>query len=165
VHGYHSKPKRRLFDVLKSQSLQANQDVTFLTDGDEEIRALTEFVTPGSEHVLDWFHITMRVTALEQYARGAAHHDEAAGARLLAELERSKWLRGHGNQHRTQEAIEILESDVDGLEIDYPNLRKFAEPRLRVSVATRTCTWLISNGNHFPHQCGPQDPLWLTCPG
>ena len=47
VHGYDSKPKRRLFDVLKSQGLQANQDVTFLTDGGEEIRALTELVTPG----------------------------------------------------------------------------------------------------------------------
>jgi len=29
--------KRRLFDLLKSQGLQANQDVTFLTDGGEEI--------------------------------------------------------------------------------------------------------------------------------
>ena len=79
VHGYDSKPKRRLFDVLKSQGLQANQDVTFLTDGGEEIRALTEFVTPESEHVLDWFHITMRLTVLSQYARGVAQHDDAAG--------------------------------------------------------------------------------------
>ena len=37
VHGYDRKPKRRLFDVLKSQGLQPNQDVTFLTDGGEEI--------------------------------------------------------------------------------------------------------------------------------
>jgi hypothetical protein len=43
THGYDSKPKRRLFDVLKSQGLQANQEVTFLTDGGEEVRALTEF--------------------------------------------------------------------------------------------------------------------------
>ena len=78
VHGYDPKPKRRLFDTLKSQGLQANQDVTFLTDGGEEIRALTGLVTPVSEHVLDWFHITMRLTVLEQYARGVAHHDEAA---------------------------------------------------------------------------------------
>jgi len=58
AHGYDSKPKRRLFNVLKGQGLQANQDVTFLTDGGEEVRALTEFVTPGSEHVLDWFRAT-----------------------------------------------------------------------------------------------------------
>jgi hypothetical protein len=77
VHGYNPKLKRRLFDVLKSQRLQANQDVTFLTDGGEEVRALTELVTPASEHVLDWFHITMRLTVLAQYARGVAHHDDA----------------------------------------------------------------------------------------
>jgi hypothetical protein len=67
VHGYDRKPKRRLFDLLKTQGLQANQDVTFLTDGGEEVRSLTELVTPEAEHVLDWFHIAMRLTVLEQY--------------------------------------------------------------------------------------------------
>ena len=68
VHGYDQKPNRRLFELLKTQGLQANQDVTFLTDGGEEVRALTELVTPEAEHVLDWFHIAMRLTVLEQYA-------------------------------------------------------------------------------------------------
>ena len=150
AHGYDSKPKRRLFDVLQSQGLQANQDVTFLTDGGEEVRALTEFVTPESEHVLDWFHITMRLTVLEQYARGVAHHDEAAGARLLVELERIKWLLWHGNQHRARASIGILEEDVDGLEIDYPNLRKFAKSAHEFAVYIRTNTGsLINYGERF----------------
>ncbi len=126
VHGYDRKPKRRLFDVLKSQGLQPNQDVTFLTDGGEEIRSLTELVTPESEHVLDWFHITMRVTVLEQYARGVAHHDEVASQRPLDSLESIKWLLWHGNQHRSRQEIGFFEGDVDGLELDYPHLRKFA---------------------------------------
>ena len=46
THGFDRKPKRRLFEVLKSQGLQANQEVTFLTDGGDEVRALTELVTP-----------------------------------------------------------------------------------------------------------------------
>jgi hypothetical protein len=33
VCGYVPKPKRRLFNTLKSQGLQANQYVTFLIDG------------------------------------------------------------------------------------------------------------------------------------
>ncbi|MGH8128290.1 MAG: ISKra4 family transposase, partial [Gammaproteobacteria bacterium] len=126
VHGYDRKPKRRLFDMLKSQGLQANQDVTFLTDGGEEVRALTELVTPESEHVLDWFHITMRLTVLEQYARGVAHYDEAVGANLLADLEWIKWLLWHGNQHLARKTIAFFLDDVDGLEVDYANLRKFA---------------------------------------
>jgi hypothetical protein len=126
VHGYDRKPKRRLFDVLTSQGLQANQDVTFLTDGGQEIRALTEQITPASEHVLDWFHITMRLTVLEQYARGVAHHDEAVGQRLLESLGSIKWLLWHGNQHRSREEIGFFESEVDGLALDYQYLGKFA---------------------------------------
>ena len=61
VYGYDRKPKRRLVDLLKSQELQANQDITFLTDGGEAVRAC-------GEHGLDWFHITMRITVLSQYA-------------------------------------------------------------------------------------------------
>jgi hypothetical protein len=150
AHGYDSKPKRRLFDVLKSQGLQANQDLTFLTDGGEEIRALTEFVTPASEHVLEWFHITMRVTVLDQYARGVAHHDEAAGTRLLADLERIKWLLWHGNQHRARESIDIFEDDVDGLEVAYPNLNKFTKFAHEFAVYIKSNTnSLINYGERF----------------
>jgi hypothetical protein len=94
VHGYDRKPKRRLFEVLKSRGLQANQEVTFLTDGGEEVRALTELVTPEAEHVLDWFHITMRLTVLSQYARGASRRCRrgtsayVAGADQMAALAR-----------------------------------------------------------------------------
>jgi len=150
VHDYDSKPKRRLFNLLKSQGLQANQDVTFLTDGGEEVRALTEFVPPESEHVLDWSHITMRLTVLEQYARGVAHHDAAAGARLLAEQERSKWLLWHGNQHRAQESIGIMDDDVDVLEINYPNLHKFVKSAHEFAVYIRMNTGsLINYGERF----------------
>ncbi len=134
VHTYDSKPKRRLFDLLKSQGLQANQDVTFLTDGGEELRALTEFVTPESEHVLDWFHITMRITVLSQYARGVAQHDDAAGKSLLTELERVKRLLWHGNQYRAGQTIGFFLDDVDALEVDYPNLSKFARAAQEFSV-------------------------------
>jgi hypothetical protein len=150
VHTYDAKPKRRLFDVLKSQGLQANQDVTFLTDGGEEIRSLAERITPESEHVLDWFHITMRLTVLCQYARGVAHHDEAAGQSLLAELERIKWLLWHGNQHRAGKTISFFLNDVDGLEVDYPNLSKFARAAQEFSVyiASNTAS-LINYGERF----------------
>lgn len=124
AHGYDQKPKRRLFDLLRSQGLQANQDVTFLTDGGEEVRALTEYVTPASEHVLDWFHITMRLTVLGQYARGVAQIDESAGNNLLTVLERIKWLLWHGNQHQAGQAIDEFEIDIDDLEVDYANLDK-----------------------------------------
>ncbi len=126
VHGYDAKPKRRLFDLLKMQGLQANQDVTFLTDGGEEIRTLTERITPEAEHVLDWFHIAMRITVLEQYARSIGNQDETKGQKLLKDLERVKWLLWHGNQHRAGQEIRSLRDDVESLEVNYQHLKRFA---------------------------------------
>ena len=150
VHGYDRKPKRRLFDVLKSQGLQANQDVTFLTDGGDEVRALTEFVTPASEHVLDWFHITMRVTVLAQFIRGVAHHDQTNGAELLKSLERIKWLLWHGNLQRAFTVIEDFEEDVEELNVDYPNQRKFARAAHEFAVyITSNAGSLINYGERY----------------
>jgi hypothetical protein len=40
VHTYDTTPKRRLFEVLRSQGMQANQQVTFLSDGGDTVREL-----------------------------------------------------------------------------------------------------------------------------
>jgi hypothetical protein len=37
VQNYDTKPKRRLFELLKSQGLQTNQQVTFLSDGADDV--------------------------------------------------------------------------------------------------------------------------------
>ena len=114
------------------------------------MRSLTELVTPEAEHVLDWFHITMRLTVLGQYARGVAPYDTAESARLLRSLKRIKWLLWHGNQHRVGEEIAFLEEDVGGLELDYPNLGKFvrATHEFAVYIATNVGS-LINYGERF----------------
>ena len=150
VHGFDHKPKRRLVDMLESQGMQANQDITFLTDGGEEVRALTENISPCSEHVLDWFHITMRITVLGQFAKGVAQYDEEAGARLTKELERIKWKLWHGNTTAAQEAIEDFKAELFDLEVDYPNLRKFiaAAREFAVYIASNAVS-LINYGERY----------------
>jgi hypothetical protein len=69
VQTYDTKPKRRLFEVLKSQGMQANQQVTFLTDGGEDIRDLPLYLNAQAEHLLDWFHLTMRITVMANMAK------------------------------------------------------------------------------------------------
>ena len=64
-------PTVRLDLMLESQGMRANQDITFLTDGGEEVRALTERISSCSEHVLDWFHITTRITVLGQLRKAS----------------------------------------------------------------------------------------------
>jgi hypothetical protein len=72
VPSLDAKPKRRLFEVLKSRGLQMNQRVEFLTDGGDTVRELPLYLCPESEHWLDWFHVTMRLTVMGQLAKSLA---------------------------------------------------------------------------------------------
>jgi hypothetical protein len=149
AHGYDRKPKRRLVAMLESQGLQANQDLTFLTDGGDEIKALTELISPCGEHVLDWFHLAMRLTVLGQYAKGVAQL-EAEGDRLLTDLERIKWRLWHGDIHRALEEVTDFEADVDGLEVDYPNLRRFTKAAHEFAVyVAENAGSIINYGERF----------------
>jgi TolB-like protein len=63
-------------EVLQSQGVLPRQQVTFLSDGGDTVRELPAFLHPHSEHILDWFHIAMRVEQLSQTARGFRGTDD-----------------------------------------------------------------------------------------
>jgi hypothetical protein len=46
VQTYDEKPKRRLYELLRSQGMQDNQQVAFLTDGGEDIRDIPRLPQP-----------------------------------------------------------------------------------------------------------------------
>lgn len=70
VTDQDSKPKRRLYETLKAQGLQMNQEIMFLSDGGDTVRNLQYYMSPVAEHILDWFHITMRMTVMRNIAKG-----------------------------------------------------------------------------------------------
>lgn len=111
VSGYDTKPRRRLFEVLQAQGMQMNQAVTFLTDGGDTLRDLTEGLNPLKEHILDWFHVTMRITVLNQMAKGVSVQEK--GEKFEKELERVKWFLWHGNVYKALQVLEGLELDID----------------------------------------------------
>ncbi|MGZ6869134.1 MAG: ISKra4 family transposase, partial [Frankiaceae bacterium] len=116
VQTYDTKPKRRLFEVLaaQSQGMQANQQVTFLTDGADDVRDLPLYLNPRAEHLLDWFHVTMRLTVLTQLAKGLRPPTPAASAdSVVAQLMRLKWFCWHGNVFRALQTVEDIEFDLD----------------------------------------------------
>jgi hypothetical protein len=43
--------------------------VVFLSDGGDSVRNLQAYLHPDSEHSLDWFHITMRISLLQQQVK------------------------------------------------------------------------------------------------
>ena len=70
---YDERPKRRLFEMLRSQGMQMNQRVMFFSDGGADIREVQAYLNPEAEQYLDWFHITMRLTVLGQYRQRVGH--------------------------------------------------------------------------------------------
>lgn len=50
------------------ETMQMNQAITFLADGGDTVRDLQLYLSPQAEHILDWFHVTMRITVMKQFA-------------------------------------------------------------------------------------------------
>ena len=133
VNTYDTKSKRRVSETLKAQGMQMNQQVIFLSDGGDDVRELQRYLNPQAEYVLDWFHITMRLTVLEQLARGIALRTTATSKKMEyqraeedkpeaciptleeveRQLERIKWYLWHGNVFRALQVGEHLEEDLD----------------------------------------------------
>lgn len=90
VQTYDTKPRRRLWELLKSQGMQENQQVLFLSDGGDTVRHLPAYLHPSSEHRLDWFPITMRITVMQQQTKAVIEADATAGAEAATTLERVK---------------------------------------------------------------------------
>ena len=127
VQSYDTKPKRRLSEVLQSQGMQANQPLTFLSDGGETVRPLPMYLHPDAEHLLDWFHVTMRITVMQQMAKGLKSQGETAGSMdVETQLERLKWALWHGNVDKALRKIARLAMDIEAMEesSEHNKLRK-----------------------------------------
>jgi hypothetical protein len=154
VQTYDTKPKRRLYEVLKAQGMTDNQQVTFLTDGCEDIRELPRFLNPGSEHLLDWFHITMRITVMTNMAKSLRPPSPdpelttETATKLITQvrddLERLRWFLWHGNVVRALHTIE-------GITMDLETLHPGNEPTKLLTAAREFDTYLRANAGEIPN--------------
>jgi hypothetical protein len=110
VQRIEEKPRRRLHDVLDSQGFQANQPIVFLSDGADTVRNLQRHMTPNAEHILDWFHVTMRVTVMENLVAGLQKGRMRRNTpTMFADLlESVKWNVWHGKVDRSLGRAEEL---------------------------------------------------------
>ena len=163
VNKYDSKPKRRLYEVLKSQGLQMNQQVVFLSDGGDTVRSLQRYLSPESEHLLDWFHITMRLTVMKQMTKGMIRElaaqknqkkpqkeaDESENtdvpAQLLKQLESIKWHLWHGNVTEALARIHDLDDDLEIWEENPTNKKKL------LKLVHEFETYIRANGAFIPN--------------
>ena len=78
----------------------------------------TTFQT-SSEHLLDWFRLTMRLSLLNQTAKGLLERigegEDQYELRpgVLKDLERIKWYLWHGNVFQALNELQSLEMDLN----------------------------------------------------
>ena len=96
-----------------------NQQITFLSDGGDTVRDLQLYLNPQAEHLLDWFHVAMRLTVMQQTAKSLPEttRDEEMTydirAPVTKALERLKWFLWHGNVYRALQVIQAVEGDLE----------------------------------------------------
>jgi hypothetical protein len=85
-----------------------------LSDGGGTVRDLQMYMNPQAEHLLDWFHISMRLTVMSQLAKSIETDDQPnLSVEIEKELERLKWNLWHGNVHKALQIVEDLEVALD----------------------------------------------------
>ena len=88
------------------------------------MRNLQLYMSPHARHILDWFHVTMRLTVLGQYAKGLAKIDDDIGGRVKELVGSVKWYLWHGNVHEALLDLGIVEMLVWNFEDTYPKFGK-----------------------------------------
>src|SRR5215813_12140215 len=138
VQTLDTKPKRRLYEVLQSQGLQMNQEITFLSDGDDTLRKLQLEMSPMATHLLDWFHLTMRLTVLDQYGKGLGQCEAGLGEAIRDKIERLKWSLWHGQVDKALGKIDDLESAIAPFSETYARFPKLVKAlsALRTYIVT-----------------------------
>jgi hypothetical protein len=98
-----------LRNVLYGLGATPATPVTILSDGADGPRSLGEAASPGpTHHVLDWFHLAMRIQHVAQAATSwpeTTETDRIAGTRLIETIERIRWRLWHGQVRRALDLI------------------------------------------------------------
>ena len=84
----------------------------------------------------------MRLTVLDQYAKGLVHCDQTLGEEIRDKIERLKWSLWHGNLYKAFYKIDDIESLIYTFEETYPKFKQL----LKAVEEFRT---YITNNRHL----------------
>jgi hypothetical protein len=145
VQTYDEKPRQRIWEVMKSQGMQENQQIVFMSDGGEDVRRVQEYLHSNGEHIIDWFHITMRLTVLQQQTKALQAEPETKGLQASKQVESVKHLLWHGN---VDEALDRLKS----LFLDLDLMRKRSAPADKLATGIGEFeTYIRNNRESIPN--------------
>ena len=99
-------------------------------------------MSPEAKHILDWFPLSIKLTVLDQYAKGLVPCDQTLGEEIRDRIECLKWSLWYGNLYKAFYKIEDIESLIYTFEDTYPKCK----PLLKAVEAFRTS---ITNNSHL----------------
>ncbi|SEF06504.1 hypothetical protein SAMN05519104_8221 [Rhizobiales bacterium GAS188] len=103
------RQREQLRGVLHGLGATPTTPITILSDGAEGPRSLGEAASLGpTRHVLDWFHLSMRIQHVAQTAKSwpdRSAGDARTGADLADAIERIRWRLWHGQVKRALDLI------------------------------------------------------------
>src|SRR5262245_35986845 len=111
-------------------------------------------MSPEAEHILDWFHVSMKLTVLDQYARGLVPCDQMLSEQIRDKIERLKWSLWHGNLSKAFYKIDDLESLLYNFEETYPKLGQL------LKAVEEFRTYIVNNSRLIPNY---SVSAWLLC--
>jgi hypothetical protein len=108
------------------------------------VRKLQMWLSPQSEHLLDWFHVAMRLTVMGQSRKAMKGVEAAALLKQVEEdLESIKWHLWNGN---VDQALEL----VDGVTVQLGGERISAERQKLFKAVREFGAYIAANHAFIP---------------
>ena len=124
-----ASPARQLRNDLIAQGWDGQSKVTVISDGEPALPNLVRRAVRGPVfHILDWWHISMRVKHIENAVQGLLQSKGFSGLQLLFErpAETMRWYLWHGKVMTAATILKVLQIDCDRLRAETRELREAA---------------------------------------
>lgn len=139
-------PSGQLRRDLLETGWDGESPVTVISDGEPALPNLVRYAVGGPvRHILDWWHISMRVKHVENAVSGLLHAKNFPGIPVLFErpADRLRWYLWHGKVRAATTDLQWLMTDCERLCKDDPEVRDAAN---RVQARCRELyTYLTNN--------------------
>jgi hypothetical protein len=105
----------RTLQALQSEGYAGRGEVTVLSDGAEIMKRLPKALPQPTAHIIDWFHIAMKIQPLQQIADHVVRWREVGSSEMAhvdADVRSLKWRLWHGQINRALDQLETMTSDL-----------------------------------------------------
>ncbi len=104
----------RTLQALRTEGYMGGGEVTVLSDGAEIMKRLPKALPQPTMHIIDWFHIAMKIQPLQQIADNVVRWHDADNeiADVDANVRSLKWKLWHGQTDRALDQLETVTSDL-----------------------------------------------------